>query len=317
MGKSVGRRVLPEYATSTCALAEARFKLGKDQGATMRVYITGIKGQLGRALARQWAPSAEVSGCDLPEVSITDPAAITAAITTARPDIVVHCAAITDVDGCARDPDMAHWVNGMGTQNVAIACQETGAEMVYISTNEVFSGKGERAYREFDPPDPVNPYGRTKAVAEWYVSHLLTRFYIVRTVWLYAAGGRNFIHAIQNAADKHGALRVVTDEVGNPTYVEDLAAAIIQLAETGRYGIYHLVNTGACSRYIFAAKILELTGREQVPITPIIQAQWPRASTPPAFAPLENTCAAALGIHLRPWEEALTEYLARNAQDLP
>ncbi len=281
----------------------------------MRVYITGIKGQLGRTLARQWAESATVSGSDLPEVSITDPVAISASIREFRPDTVVNCAAMTDVDGCARDPDLALRVNGMGTQNVAIACEEIGAAMIHISTNEVFSGMETRPYREFDPLDPVNPYGHSKAAAEWYVRHLLTRFYIVRPAWLYASGGRNFIHTIQSAADKHGALRVVTDEVANPTYVEDLAPAIIQLAKSGRFGIYHLVNEGACSRYSFAAKILELSGRAQVPITPIIQAQWPRESTPPAYAPLDNVCAAALGIRLRLWEEALAEYLSLDSQE--
>lgn len=279
----------------------------------MHIYITGIKGQLGQALARQWAGRADVCGSDLPEVSITDPVAISTSIAAARPDVVFHCAAMTDVDACAREPQLAYQVNGLGTQNVAIACQETGAALVHISTNEVFSGDATRAYHEFDRSEPANPYGKSKAAAEWYVSHLLTRFFLVRTAWLYSAGGHNFIHAIQRAADTQGALRVVTDEVANPTYAEDLATAIIKLVEAGRYGVYHLVNEGACSRYLFAAKILELTGRGNVPITPIIQAQWPRASTPPAFAPLENICAAALGVRLRPWEEALADYLAHNA----
>lgn len=275
----------------------------------MRIFITGIEGQLGRTLARHWSPTAQVGGCDLPQVSITDPLAISAAIEAARPDVVVHCAAMTDVDGCARDPDLAFRVNGMGTQNVAIACQQTGAAMVHISTNEVFSGEDGRAYREFDRPHPINPYGRSKADAEWYVRHLLTRFFLVRIAWLFAPGGRNFVHAIQGAADKHGVLRVVTDEVANPTYVEDLAPAIIRLVESRRYGIYHLVNEGACSRYDFASKILELSGRGDVPITRILRSQWPRDSIPPAFAPMENNCAAAIGIRLRPWEEALAEYL--------
>ncbi len=283
------------------------------KGMHMRVYITGIKGQLGQALSHQWAGLADVSGSDLPEVSITDPAAITGSITSARPDVVVHCAALTDVDGCARDPQLAYQVNGLGTQNVAIACQLADAALVHISTNEVFSGDKARAYHEFDQPKPVNPYGHSKAIAEWYVRHLSSRFFIVRTAWLYSAGAQNFIHAIQTTADTQRQLRVVTDEVGNPTYAEDLAAAIIQLVHTGRYGVYHLVNEGACSRFGFAKKILELTGREHVPITPIIQAQWPRASTPPAYAPLENICAAALGILLRPWEQALAAYLAHNA----
>jgi len=279
----------------------------------MRIYITGIKGQLGRTLARQWGASAEVSGGDLPQVDITDPSNITAAIMDARPEVVVHCAAMTDVDNCARNPELAYRVNGMGTQNVALACQRAGATLLYISTNEVFSGRWgnapARAYREFDRPDPVNPYGRSKSAAEWFVRHLLTQFYIVRTAWLYAPGGRNFIHAIQDAADRQGALCVVTDEVGNPTYVEDLALALIQLAATGRYGVYHLVNQGACSRLSFAATILELSGRGEAPITPITSAQWPRPSTPPAFAPLENICAAALGVRLRPWQEALADYI--------
>ena len=282
----------------------------------MRVYITGINGQLGRSLARLWSPQAEISGGDLPEVDITVPENITEAITAARPDLVVHCAALTDVDGCATNPELAMRVNGLGTQNVALACQQANAALLHVSTNEVFSGRFDgptRAYDEFDPLNPINPYGRSKAAAEWYVRNLLNRFYIVRTSWLYAAGGRNFIHTIQAAADKHGALRVVTDEVASPTYVEDLAEASIQLAATGRYGIYHLTNAGACSRYHFAAKILELTGRGEAPIEPIMQAQWPRASTPPAFAPLANNCAAALGIRLRPWEEALAAYLQELA----
>lgn len=275
----------------------------------MRVFITGIKGQLGSELAHQWSPTAEVVGVDLPEVDIAQPVQVTEAILDAQPDLVIHCAAMTDVDGCAQDPAMAHRVNGLGTQNVAIACQRADAAMLHISTNEVFGGREGKTYSEFDPLDPVNPYGRSKAAAEWYVRHLLTRFYIVRTAWLYAPGGRNFVHVIQEAADRHGALRIVTDEVANPTLVKDLAAALIQLAATGRWGVYHLVNQGACSRLTFATKILELTGRAHVPITPILQAEWPRASTPPAHAPLENTCAAALGIQLRPWEEALSAYL--------
>jgi dTDP-4-dehydrorhamnose reductase len=282
------------------------------QGAIVRVFITGIEGQLGRTLARHWESAAEVTGGDLPAVDITDPDGITAAIRAARPDVVVHCAALTDVDGCARDPALAYRVNGHGTQNVAIACRQAGAALVHISTNEVFGGADGRAYHEFDAPAPVNPYGLSKAAGEWFVRHLLDRFFIVRTAWLYAPGGRNFIHAIRSAAGAGRPLRVVTDEVANPTYVEDLAAAIVRLVATGRYGIYHLTNAGACSRYTFARRILALTGHDEVPVTPILQAQWPRASTPPPYAPLENLCAAALGIALRPWEEALADYLTRH-----
>ncbi len=279
----------------------------------MRIFITGNQGQLGRALNEALAGEA-CTGCDLPEVDITDRAAIRAAISACAPDVVIHAAAWTDVDGCARDPERAYQVNALGTQNVALACAEVGAALVYISTNEVFDGTATEPYREWDAPHPINPYGRSKAAGEWLVSHLLTRFYIVRTAWLYAPGGRNFPHRIIQLADERGALRVVADEVSNPTYAPDLARALAALIRTGAYGVYHLTNSGYCSRYEFARAILRHTGREHIPVEPISLAQFQRDSTPPRFAPLANTAAAALGITLRPWEEALVEFLGSPAR---
>ncbi len=275
----------------------------------MRVFVTGCKGQLGRALSQALAGES-LAGCDLPDLDITDREAIRRAILDFRPDVVIHAAAWTDVDGCAREPERAFRVNGIGTQNVALACAEAGAAMLYISTNEVFDGAATEPYREWDPVHPINPYGRSKAAGEWFVSHLLTRFYIVRTAWLYAPGGRNFPHRILQLADERGALRVVVDEVSNPTYAPDLAAAVAALIRTDAYGIYHLTNSGYCSRYDFARAILRLGGREHVPVEPITLDQFRRDSTPPRFAPLANTAAAALGIVLRPWEEALAEFMA-------
>jgi len=283
----------------------------------MRIFITGCKGQLGRAL---YAALAEhtLTGCDLPELDITDRAAIAAAIAGFAPEVVIHAAAWTDVDGCARDPERAYCINALGTQNIALACAACGAAMVYISTNEVFDGTATEPYREWDPPHPINPYARSKAAGEWFVRHLLTRFYIARTAWLYAPGGRNFSnpHRVIQLADdastgsaQGGALRVVTDEVGNPTYAPDLAAALAALIRTGAYGVYHLTNAGHCSRYDFAREILRISGREHVPVEPITLAEFQRASTPPRFAPLANTAATALGIALRPWQDALVEFL--------
>jgi len=273
----------------------------------MRVFITGCKGQLGRALYAA-LPAEILAGCDLPDLDITDQAAITAAIADFAPDVVIHAAAWTDVDGCARDPERAYRVNALGTQNVALACAQADAAMVYISTNEVFSGEAREPYREWDPPHPINPYGRSKAAGEWLVRHLLTRFYIVRTAWLYAPGGRNFPHRILQLADERSRLQVVTNEVGNPTYAPDLAAALAALIRTEAYGVYHLTNTGYCSRYDFAREILRLGGRENMSVEPITLADFQRASTPPRFAPLANTAAAALGITLRPWQDALAEF---------
>jgi dTDP-4-dehydrorhamnose reductase len=281
----------------------------------MRIFITGCKGQLGRALYAVLAKHT-LAGCDLPELDIADRSAIGAAIADFGPDVVIHSAAWTDVDGCARDPERAYRVNALGTQNVALACAACGAAMAYVSTNEIFDGTATEPYREWDPPHPVNPYARSKAAGEWFVRHLLTRFYIARTAWLYAPGGRNFPHRIVQLADdastgsaQGGALRVVTDEVGNPTYAPDLATAIAALVHTDAYGVYHLTNAGYCSRYDFAREILRISGREHVPIEPITLDDFERASTPPRFAPLANTAAAGLGIQLRPWQEALEEFL--------
>jgi dTDP-4-dehydrorhamnose reductase len=272
----------------------------------VRIFITGHKGQLGRTL---YAALAEhtLTGCDLPELDITDREAIGAAIAGFAPDVVIHAAAWTDVDGCARDPNKAYRANALGTQNVALACAACGAAMVYVSTNEVFDGEATEPYREWDPPHPINPYARSKAAGEWFVRHLLTRFYIARTAWLYAPGGRNFPHRIIQLADEREVLRVVADEVGNPTYAPDLAAAIAALIRTGAYGVYHLTNAGYCSRYDFAREILRISGREHVPVETLDEFQ--RASTPPRFAPLANTAAAALGIEPRSWQDALEEFL--------
>ena len=278
----------------------------------MRVFVTGHKGQLGRALFAALGHHT-LAGCDLPELDITERSSIAQAIARYEPDVVVHAAAWTDVDGCAKDPDRAYLSNSIGTQNVALACASSGASMLYVSTNEVFDGATATPYREWDHSHPINAYGRSKAAGEWYVRHLLTDFYVVRTAWLYAPGGRNFPHRIIQLADELGALRVVTDEVGNPTYAPDLALAIAALLETGAYGVYHLVNAGYVSRYDFAREILRISDRGHVPVAAITLDEFERASAPPHFAPLENTAAAALGIQLRPWEEALAEFLSSQA----
>lgn len=274
----------------------------------MRILITGSEGQLGLALQRKLADH-NLSLVDLPEVDITQRADFLDFAREAKPDLIVHCAAYTDVDGCARDPEVAYHANALGTQNVALAAVELKAEMVHLSTNEVFAGERLDGYAEWMPLCPQNAYGESKAAAEHFVRHLVARAYIVRTAWAYARGGRNFVHAILRHAREHGALRVVTDEVGNPTYMSDVAEAIERLIATHQYGTYHLVNSGVCSRWAFANEILRLSGLDDVTNTPITVSQYKRASTPPRFAALQNNAAAALGIRLRPWQEALAEFL--------
>lgn len=273
----------------------------------MRIGITGCKGQLGRALQEALAGH-DLLCMGLPEHDIRDGPAIRRAIGEFAPEVVVHCAAMTHVDGCERDPDAAYRINGLGTQNVALACQDVGAAMVYVSTNEVFDGRASQPYLEWDPPNPVGAYGRSKLAGERFTQMLLTRFYIVRTAWLYARGGNNFVSKILRAADERGELSVVTDEVSSPTYAPDLAEAIARLIQTRHYGLYHFTNEGICSRFAFARKILELGGRGHVPLRPITSDQYQRLARPPLYAPIRNFCGAALGIRLRPWQEALEEY---------
>lgn len=274
----------------------------------MRIFITGANGQLGRALQAQLSDH-ELLAADLPEIDITDYEMIVDAVMSFRPDAVIHCAAYTDVEGCALNPEMAYRVNGLGTQNVALACLRAGADMVSLSTNEVFAGDRPEGYEEWMPVNPQNPYAISKAAAEFHVRGILSRHYIVRTAWLYAEGGQNFIHAVLRAAKEGRQLRVVADEIGNPTYALDLAAGLCQLIKSGRYGTYHFVNEGHCSRLTFAREALRMCGLDHVPITPILSSEYTRASSPPQFGALKNIGGSAIGIRFRPWQAALAAYL--------
>jgi dTDP-4-dehydrorhamnose reductase len=278
----------------------------------MRLFITGIKGQLGSEIARQAAKDFEVSGSDLPGLDITNRAQVEAVIAAQRPTCVVHCAAFTNVDAAAREPATAYRVNGFGTQNLALACAQQNAELLYISSNEVFNGHTTQPYREFDTTNPANPYGYSKLAGEEFTKQFAPRHYIVRTSWLTGIGGRNFVHRIQQLADEQGKLRVVTDEVACPTFTVDLAQAILKLIATHHYGIYHFVSEGYCSRYEFAQKILAFTNRSHIPLEPVTLADFPRPSTPPKFSPLANQCGDSLGIKLPKWEEALEKFLGNK-----
>lgn len=273
----------------------------------MRVIITGSHGQLGRQLVAAFEEH-HCLGIDLPEDDITSPS-IRRRVADFRPDLVVHAAAFTDVDGCEHDPALAFRVNALGTQNVVLGAQDAGAAVMYVSTNEVFDGTQRYPYREWDQPSPTSVYAQTKATAERIVRDLSSRFYVVRIAWLFGPGGVNFVTKILAVVRKHGALRVAADEFGNPTYAPDLAGALVRLAPTRHFGILHLTNSGHCSRFEFAREIVRLAGLPELPVEPILSADWPRPSKPPLHALLANTVAESLGISLRPWQHALAEYV--------
>jgi len=279
----------------------------------VRIAITGARGQLGAALAVALADGHDLTLLGHGQIELSDPQT-TDQIAATGADVVIHSAAYTNVDGCARDPDLAYRVNALGTKYVALACRRLGAPLVYISTNEVFAGDANRPYREYDPAAPVNAYGQSKWAGELAVHELLRDFFIVRVAWLYG-GERNFVRTVLRLAANPPAdgLRMVDDEVGNPTYCADVAEGVARLITTGCYGTYHLVNDGSCSRYAFCREILRQAGHADLPVTPIRLADYRRDSTPPPYTPLANLAGADLGITLRPWHDALAAYLATLA----
>ncbi len=272
----------------------------------MRIAITGSQGQLGQALQAALVAD-QLLPLDLPQHDITDLAAITATLRAFAPEMIVHTAAITDVDGCERNPDLAYRVHVVGTRNIAVAAQQAGCPLVHISTDYVFDGERTEPYWEYDAPRPLSVYANTKWAAEQVVRDHLTRFYIVRTAWMYGDGPRNFVKTVLRLAGERESLQMVTDEAGSPTYAGDLAAALDKLMRQPAYGIYHFTNAGVCSRYAWAAEILRLAGRADFHLIP--SENYPRAARVPKHAELHNTLGAQLGITLRPWQDALAEYV--------
>jgi dTDP-4-dehydrorhamnose reductase len=278
----------------------------------MRIAITGSKGQLGTAL--QGALCADtLLLMDLPEHDITNLAATVATLTAFAPEVIIHTAAMVNVDGCEKDPEMATRVNVLGTRNIAVVAQRAGAAMVYISTDYVFDGTKGAPYWEHDDPNPLSVYARTKRAGEQVVQSLSLRYWIVRTAWMYGNGPRNFPETVLRLAQERGAIQMVTDEVGSPTYAVDLAAALAQLIRQPAYGIYHLPNAGVCSRYEWAAEVLRLASVSGVTLTP--SENYARAARVPKQVEMRNFNAAELGIAMRPWREALAAYFAARGHE--
>lgn len=272
-----------------------------------RLLIVGGSGQLGRALQDAFAAWQPVVW-SRPAVDLADPT-LAQRVTELAPDLVINAAAWTQVDAAESDPAGAYAANALGPLYLAQGCAGCGATLVQVSTNEVFGGEMDHFYWEYDLPNPASVYARSKAAGERAARQLLDRLYVVRVAWLYGPGGNNFPTKIAQAADKFGALKVVADEFGNPTYAPDVANALVSLVQSQRYGIYHLVNEGWASRFAVAQQVMALSGRQQVALTPIGLADWPRPAPPPPHAVLVNQAAAALGIRLRPWQDALAEYM--------
>ena len=290
----------------------------------MRILICGANGQLGSELARLLKqghaeigpipPSyagAEVVRTDVPGLDITDADAVDAFMAQGKFDLVINCAAMTNVDGCEEHEEAAYRINAQGAENLALSAARQGAKIVHISTDYVFSGNDRSERVEDDEPDPQSAYGRTKLASERLVQQANPRHFVIRTAWLYGYVGRNFVKTIMGLARDQGVIKVVDDQWGNPTSANDLAYEILRIAETDNYGIYHCTNKGTCSWFEFASAIVDKAGIpcEKIPCT---TEEFPRPAQRPAFSSLRNKhLEDTIGDDMRQWPAALDEYLTR------
>jgi dTDP-4-dehydrorhamnose reductase len=272
----------------------------------MRILITGANGQLGHEL-QQVLRDHQLTLADMPDFDLTKPGVETHT-KTARPDVVIHAAAYTDVDGAEREPERAMAVNAEGTERVAKAAAEVGARLLYLSTDYVFDGRQGVPYRETDEPHPVNEYGRSKLEGERRALAYCPDTLVVRTAWLYGVHGKNFVKTIMRQAFEQKELRVVSDQRGSPTHAGDLALAIGRILELKLKGIVHATGSGDCTWYEFAREIVSLMG-SSARVLPISTAEAKRAAQRPLYAVLDSRVLAGHGISLPQWKDALARFV--------
>jgi dTDP-4-dehydrorhamnose reductase len=281
----------------------------------VRILVTGAGGMLGRALTARLESEHEVHPLDQKRLDVTDPRAVAEEVERLRPELILHCAAWTDVDACQRDPARALRVNAWGARNVAGAAARVGARLVYFSTDYVFPGDRRRPYREYDPVGPVNVYGETKLFGEEATRDSGASFAIFRTSGLFGPGGRCFPRAILEALRSGGPLRVVSDQVIAPTYVADLAEAVRCWLEQPVPGVFHVTSRGETDWFSYARRILDLVGRPEVALEPIPSSASGRAAPRPAYSVLDTSnFRETFGFEPGTWEEGLRRFLE---EDLP
>ena len=282
----------------------------------MRILVTGFTGLLGHALLPVLRRDHRVIGLGSKDCDIRDETAVRRVLHVYRPELLIHLAAYTDVDGCELDPRKADEVNGTGTRNFARACAEVGAAIVYLSTDYVFDGRKTRPYSEFDRPNPINSYGRSKLLGEQFLQGTLDRYFVVRTSWLFGPHGKNFVQPILRAASQQTGLRVVNDQCGSPIYTRHLAKKLLELIKTNRYGIYHITGSGSCTWFELARSILQLSGLTGVRLAPISSAESGRPALRPANSVLENRRLRLMQLGLLPnWREGLGTFLNELRED--
>ncbi|EQB90259.1 dTDP-4-dehydrorhamnose reductase [Clostridium punense] len=288
----------------------------------MKILITGAKGQLGTQLIEilsrgkselgpvpKEVKNCEIIPCGVEELDITDLKAVKELFHKKKPEVVINCAAYTNVDGCESNEDLAFKVNSLGPRNLAMASEEIGAKLLHLSTDYVFRGQGTVPYKEYDKVDPVSAYGKSKALGEEYVREFSTKYFIVRPAWLYGYYGKNFVKTIMKVAKEKGHLTVVNDQRGNPTNVEDLVHHLLKLIPTEEYGIYNCTGEGECTWYDFAKAIVTLA-KINCTVDPVTSEQFNSAAKRPSFSSLDNMMLrCTVGNEMRPWEEALKTFI--------
>ncbi|ANB59829.1 dTDP-4-dehydrorhamnose reductase [Anoxybacteroides amylolyticum] len=276
----------------------------------MKIVVTGANGQLGQELVRQLQQTNfELYSFTKSDLDITNESIVNEVITKIKPDIIINAAAYTKVDQAEIEEEIAYLVNAFGQRSLAVAAEKVGAKICYISTDYVFDGNSTVPYREYDQTNPLGVYGKSKLVGEELTKSLCSRYFIVRTAWVYGEFGQNFVKTMLRLAKEKEEIGVVNDQIGSPTYTVDLAHFIIELVQTEKFGIYHATNSEACSWYEFAKAIFE-ESNIHVKVNPITTEQFPRPAARPKYSVLDNFSLKVNGFPmLRHWREALKEFL--------
>lgn len=273
--------------------------------------MLGAGGMLGKDLVPILSVKNQVWARDIDDFDITDQRRVQKEIEILQPQVVMNTAAYTDVDGCESGRETAFAVNAEGARNVALACVATGGRMIHLSTDYVFDGSSQTPYREEDLPNPLNIYGSSKLQGECYIQEILKNFLIVRTEWLYGRHGKNFVDTILRNAERQKELRVVDDQRGSPTFTKDLSFALERLIGIEARGTLHVTNSGSCTWFEFARHILQEKGYNHVQVKPISSNELARLARRPAYSVMDCQRYEKLtGRKMRPWEEAIKEYLS-------
>lgn len=277
-----------------------------------KIWVCGSRGQIGQAVNDVVDKlEFEMLDTDMDDLDVTDTDEVLRFGEMNRPDIIINCSGMTDIEACEENPSMAYKVNALGARNLAIVASKMQAKMVQLSTDDVFDGKSTAPYTEFDVTNPVTVYGKSKLAGENYVKEFTSKHFIVRSTWVYGKGS-NFITNFLQRVEEGGEIAVASDQFGSPTSANELARFLLHLVHTSEYGTYHATNRGICSRYAFAEEILKMTGK-QVTLQPVPTLMDELSKVRPAYAVLDNFIMSMVPVYDFPqWQDSLREYLTER-----